>query len=81
MFYLKGNRGRVNGKKSSIKVNFIYNIVYQILLIIIPLITSPYISRILGSEGVGTYAYAFSIANTAGSDIKLYSHLCSKCFT
>lgn len=53
-------------KKSSIKVNFIYNIVYQILLIIIPLITSPYISRILGSEGVGTYAYAFSIANTAG---------------
>ncbi len=53
-------------KKSSIKVNFIYNTIYQILLIIIPLITSPYISRVLGSEGVGTYAYAFSIANTAG---------------
>lgn len=53
-------------QKSSIKANFIYNTIYQILLIIIPLITSPYISRILGSEGVGTYAYAFSIANTVG---------------
>lgn len=53
-------------KKSSIKANFIYNTIYQILLIIIPLITSPYISRVIGSNGVGIYAYSFSIANTMG---------------
>ena len=40
-----------------------YNVVYQILLIILPLITTPYISRVLGSEGLGTYTYTYTIAN------------------
>ena len=47
---------------SSIKKNYFYNIVYQILNIVIPLITTPYVSRILGSDGVGSYSYAYSIA-------------------
>ncbi len=47
---------------SSIKKNYFYNIVYQILNIVIPLITTPYVSRILGSGGVGRYSYAYSIA-------------------
>lgn len=46
----------------SIKKNFIYNTFYQILTIIIPLITTPYVSRVLGSDGVGRYSYAYSIA-------------------
>lgn len=37
--------------------------VYQILLIILPLITTPYVSRVLGSEGLGTYTYTYTIAN------------------
>lgn len=37
--------------------NFFLNSSYQLLLIILPLITAPYISRILGSEGVGIYAF------------------------
>lgn len=44
------------------KKNFIYNIVYQILLLILPLITVPYISRVLGADGVGIYSYTHSIA-------------------
>ena len=48
---------------NSIKENFIYNLIYQILLIILPLITTPYISRVLGSEGVGTYTYTYTVAN------------------
>lgn len=48
---------------SSIKKNFLYNTVYQLLLIVLPLITTPYISRVLGSDGVGTYAYTYTIAN------------------
>ena len=44
------------------KKNFIYNIIYQLLILILPLITVPYVSRILGAEGVGTYSYTYSIA-------------------
>lgn len=33
--------------------NYIYNSLYQILAIIIPIITIPYIARVLGAEGVG----------------------------
>lgn len=44
------------------KKNFVYNIIYQILVLIIPLITAPYLSRVVGVEGVGTYSYTYSIA-------------------
>lgn len=47
----------------STKKNIIYNTVYQILIIFIPLITAPYISRILGADGIGIFSYTHSIAN------------------
>lgn len=47
----------------SIKKNLTYNITYQIFQMIIPLITVPYVSRILGVEGVGIYSYTHSIAS------------------
>lgn len=43
--------------------NIVYNIVYQILIIILPLITAPYISRVLGVEKLGIYSYTYSIVN------------------
>ena len=43
------------------KKNFIYNTVYQILILLLPLITVPYVSRILGAEGIGIYSYTYSI--------------------
>lgn len=42
------------------KKNFIYNLLYQVFAMIIPLITIPYISRVLGADGIGEY----TIANT-----------------
>lgn len=39
----------------SIKKNYIYNVLYQLLTILTPLITTPYVSRILGADGVGQY--------------------------
>ncbi len=48
--------------KKSAKINYIYNTLYTILNMFLPLITVPYISRILGASGIGTYAYSYSIA-------------------
>lgn len=47
---------------NDVKKNFIYNSIYQLLILLIPLVTTPYVSRILGAEGVGLYSYAHSIA-------------------
>ena len=47
--------------KKSITRNYLYNMSYQLLAIIIPIITTPYISRILGSENIGIYSYTISI--------------------
>lgn len=44
-----------------IKRNYIYNVVYQLLLIIVPLIVTPYISRKLTPEGIGQYSFSFSV--------------------
>lgn len=41
--------------------NFLYNCIYQIFTFIIPLITTPYISRVLGVENIGIYSYTYSI--------------------
>lgn len=48
-------------KKNSVKKNYIYNLLYQILTIIIPLITTPYLSRVLGAENIGIYSFTISI--------------------
>ena len=56
---------------ASIKKNFIYQIIYQILIIILPLFTSPYISRVLGAKNLGTYSYYYSIAYYFGIFILL----------
>ena len=47
---------------SNTKVNLLYNIAYQILAMCLPLITAPYVSRVLGAEGVGKYSYSASVA-------------------
>lgn len=47
--------------KKSVTKNYLYNLIYQILVLILPIITTPYLSRILGAEGVGIYSYTISI--------------------
>lgn len=46
----------------SLKKNVIYQSAYQLLMVISPLITSPYIARTLGNEMYGVYSYYYSIA-------------------
>ena len=57
------HRKALNMAKKSIKKNYIYNLVYQVLLLITPLITTPYLSRVLGADGVGTASFAESIVS------------------
>ena len=38
----------------SVKTNYLYNLLYQITAILLPLITMPYVSRVLSPQGVGT---------------------------
>ena len=45
----------------SISKNFLYNLLYQIVTLVSPLITVPYVSRILGKEGIGIFSYTNSI--------------------
>ena len=40
--------------------NFLYNVSYQLLAIILPLITVPYVSKVLGAEGIGDYAFTYA---------------------
>lgn len=47
----------------SIKRNYFYNLLQQILSVITPLITIPYVSRVIGAEGLGIYSYTASIVS------------------
>lgn len=49
--------------QKSIKKNYIYNLIYQILTLITPLITTPYLSRVFGANGIGTCSYIESISS------------------
>lgn len=53
-------------KKTNVKINIIYKMLYEVLALSLPLVTSPYISRIFGAENLGIYSYTYSIATYFG---------------
>ena len=57
-----------------------YNVAYEILVILLPLVTSPYLSRILGVDGIGTYSYTYNITSffvlVAMLGVKNYGNRC-----
>lgn len=48
--------------KNQIVKNYLYNVIYQIFIVVVPLITTPYLARVLGAGGNGTFNYTQSIA-------------------
>ncbi len=62
-------------KEKSIKRNYIFNILLNISKILFPLITAPYVSRVLEPDGVGlfnfanTYASYFAVFAVLGTNI------------
>lgn len=50
-------------KNKSIIKNYLYNLSYQVLILILPLVTASYLSRVLGAIGNGIYIYTYTIVN------------------
>lgn len=51
----------MSSKSPSLKHNYLMNLAYQILSIVVPIITTPYVSRVLTPDGIGAYSYSLSI--------------------
>ena len=45
---------------SRILKNYFYNILYNMSVLLVPLITAPYLARVLGAERLGIYSYVSS---------------------
>lgn len=56
---------------SSLKRNIGYNFAYQVLILVLPLLTAPYLARVIGAEGVGVYSYTYSVATYFVYAVKL----------
>lgn len=52
---------KMSRNNPSVKKNYIWNTSYQILNLIVPLITAPYLARVLGANGTGIYSYIHSM--------------------
>lgn len=48
-------------KAPSIRKNYTYNLIYQVMTLLTPFITTPYISRVLGADGTGIQSYTNSV--------------------
>ena len=46
----------------STKKNAAYNVAYRLFSVLLPLVTAPYLSRVVGTEGVGLYADAWTMS-------------------
>lgn len=45
----------------NLKLNYIYRLFYDLLTIIVPFVTTPYVARVLGTENMGIYSFTNSI--------------------
>jgi O-antigen/teichoic acid export membrane protein len=53
--------GGATGQKS-LKNNYLFDLISKMLALLVPLITIPYVSRVLGADNIGIYSYCLSIA-------------------
>lgn len=49
--------------KQKFTKNFFYQFVYQVLIMALPMVTVPIVSKALGSQGVGIYNYVYSVVS------------------
>ena len=49
--------------KPNLKESLFFNIFYKVFAMLSPLITTPYLSRVLGADGIGIQTYTLTIVN------------------
>lgn len=49
--------------RRSLKLNVVYNFISQILTLIVPLVTTPYLARVLLETGTGRFSYSNSVVS------------------
>lgn len=50
-------------KRASVLKNYLYNLSYQLLLLIVPLVTMPYLARTLGIDNQGTFSVLLAVVS------------------
>ena len=55
-----GGRKKSGGEEPSVRLNFILSMAYQVLVVILPMITAPYVARVLGADKNGIYSFTAS---------------------
>ncbi|MCQ2795696.1 MAG: polysaccharide biosynthesis C-terminal domain-containing protein [Bacilli bacterium] len=48
-------------KAPNLRRNFVFNVIYQVLVVLTPLITAPYIARVLGANNIGEFSFAYTL--------------------
>ena len=66
-------------KEKSIKINAVLNVMKTVLSLVFPLITFPYITRVLQVNAIGKYDFSVSVISYFYSDCSSWYHnLCCK---
>ena len=67
-------------KRLSVKANFIFSLLNQLVAFISPLIITPYLSRVLGAEAIGQFSFSQSVVQYfifgATLGITMYAQRC-----
>ncbi len=50
------------GLAMNTRKNTLYNVAYRVFSMLLPLVTAPYLSRVVGTEGVGLYGYSWAVS-------------------
>lgn len=68
--------------RTNLKTNFIFRLLYDVMSVILPFITMPYVTRVLGPDGCGVYSFThanvtyfvlFAALGTSGYGIRTIS--------
>ena len=54
-------KSRRTDRMPSIRKNYTYNLIYQVMTLLTPFLTTPYLSRVLGPDGTGIQSYTNSV--------------------
>ena len=56
----KGGKKKKSSDEPSVRLNFVLSMAYQVLVVLLPMITAPYVARVLGADKNGIYSFTAS---------------------